>query len=226
MTRTEKILGWIYLVVQLVIVQIILLFINTILPQPMSEAELNFVYFAVNFLCITLIFHNFLIESGKLSLKNPVYCLLSAIYAFIGYLAINAVINIGINAIVKNFYPDFYNVNDASISAITKDNYFLMFIGTVILVPLTEEMLYRGLVFGLIYNKNHVLAYIVSTIAFSALHIVGYIGYFEPLHLLICFLQYIPASLCLAWAYARADSIWAPVLLHMSINLIATAGMR
>ena len=222
MTRTEKTLGWIYLVMELFVVQIILLFINTVLPEPMSEAELNFVYFALNFLVITLIVHRFLIESGKLSLADPIACLQAAFFGFLGYWVMNIVLSLIIDAV----YPDFYNVNDAGISQLTQENYLLMSVGTVVLVPLAEEMLYRGLVFGLLYNKSRILAYIVSTVAFSALHIIGYIGSFEPLHLLVCFLQYIPASLSLAWAYAKADSIWAPVLIHMTINQIATLAMR
>ena len=44
--------------------------------------------------------------------------------------------------------------------------------------------------------------------------------------LLLCFVQYLPAGLCLGWAYARADSIFAPTLMHMIINLIGMLAMR
>ena len=97
---------------------------------------------------------------------------------------------------------------------------------TVVLVPLTEELLYRGLIFRPLYNKSPLAGYVISTFIFSALHVVSYIGSYSPLHLALCFLQYLPASICLGWAYARSDSIWSPVMIHMTINFIGALSMR
>jgi membrane protease YdiL (CAAX protease family) len=99
-----------------------------------------------------------------------------------------------------------------------------MVIGTVVLVPIVEETLYRGLIFGLLPKR--ILRYAVSVGAFCAIHVMGYIGYYEPLHLLLCFMQYIPAGLVLAYAYERSGSIFAPILIHMAINGIAMLFMR
>ena len=106
------------------------------------------------------------------------------------------------------------------------DDYTLMIIGTVLLVPITEELLYRGLIFASLYNRSRVLAYIVSTLAFAALHVYTYIGTYPPEQLLLCLLQYLPAGICLGWAYAKTDSIWTPVLIHMTVNTIAVSAMR
>jgi membrane protease YdiL (CAAX protease family) len=38
--------------------------------------------------------------------------------------------------------------------------------------------------------------------------------------------QYLPAGLALAWAYEKADTIWAPILMHMTINQISITFMR
>ena len=62
-------------------------------------------------------------------------------------------------------YPDFSNVNDTSIMELTQQNYTLMAIGTVLLVPVVEETLYRGVVFGSLYKRSRVAAYTVSTLA-------------------------------------------------------------
>ena len=122
--------------------------------------------------------------------------------------------------------PNFSNINNSTILEMAQDNYALIVLCTVLLVPFTEELLYRGMLFGSLQSKSRPAAYIVSTLAFGLIHITGYIGTAEPLTLLLCFLQYIPAGISLAWAYEKADSIWAPILMHMTINQISISLMR
>ena len=127
---------------------------------------------------------------------------------------------------VRQLVPSFSNYNDHSIAAILKGNYFLMLIGTVILVPPVEECLFRGLIFRNLYGKSRWAAYIVSILAFAVIHIIGYIGSYSAIELLMAFLQYLPAGLCLAWAYTKADTIFAPIVIHAAINFISINGLR
>ena len=55
---------------------------------------------------------------------------------------------------------------------------------------------------------------------------VGYIGSADLITLCLCFMQYLPAGITLAWAYEKADTIAAPMLIHIMINLIGTTAMR
>lgn len=222
MTRTERILGFCYLPVQILLLPIVLVQGNLILGSPLSAAQLNFALFALDFICITVIFRRFLWQSLRQALSAPWQLLR---YAGAGLL-LYWIGSIAVNYFIFSVYPDFSNVNDASISELTQQNYTLMSVGTVLLVPVTEESLYRGLVFGSIYKRSRIAGYAVSTLIFAALHVVGYIGYFDPVHLLLCFLQYIPAGLCLAWAYVKADTIWAPILMHIAINQMGVLAMR
>ena len=68
--------------------------------------------------------------------------------------------------------PGFSNINDASISAMAKTNYTLMLIGVVFLVPLAEEMLYRGLIFRNLWQSSKAAAYLLSMAAFAAVHTI------------------------------------------------------
>lgn len=221
LTTREVIFGWIFLPTQLLLIPTIIVLINMIYGNPLNDAESNFIFFAVNFVCAAIIFWHFLNSNGKIALQNPINCLKSALFGFGLYWLLNIVVA----NVIMVLYPDFYNVNDASIDSMVAENSTLMIIGSVLLVPLTEEVLYRGLIFGSLYNRHPVLAYVISVAAFSLLHIIGYVGLYEPFHLLMCFLQYIPAGICLAWAYARADSIWAPILIHMTVNQIGMLSM-
>ena len=222
MTRREALWGWGYLLFQLFLLPLILITANSLLSQPLPEATVNFVYFLLNFLCILAIARRFLLDSLQVALRSPFRCLRAA---FLG-LALYFVCNILLSNLIIRFRPDFININDNSISSMTQGHFTIVSIGTILLVPPAEEFLYRGLVFGQLYNKNKLLAYVVSTIVFSAIHVIGYIGSYDLELLLLCFIQYIPAGICLGWAYARADSIFAPILMHITINQIGMQAMR
>ena len=222
MTRTEVCFGWIYFLIQLFLLPSILVTGNQLFDEPLSVAELNFVMFALNFLVVTVLFHRYLLESARLSLAAPMGCLRAAFLGLMLYYLGNLIVGRLIFAID----PDFANVNDANISAMTQEQYTLMAIGTVLLVPPVEEVFYRGLVFRGLHGKSRIAAYAVSTLVFSAVHILGYIGTSDWSTLVLCFLQYVPASIALAWAYERSDSIWAPILMHMTVNQIGILAMR
>ena len=93
-------------------------------------------------------------------------------------------------------------------------------------MPLAEEMLYRGLIFRNLWQDSKVAAYLLSMAAFAAIHVLGYIGSEDIATLLVCFLQYLPAGLCLAWTYTKADNIFAPIVVHALVNAIAIGALR
>ena len=222
MTKTEWNLGWLFLVAQLLVLPVALVMANQLLGSPLSVAELNFVLFVINFLLTLAIFHRFLWSSLRLSLCAPFRYLRAAFLGFAAYYLLSFLVGI----FIQTVYPAFSNVNDENIILMSQDGYTLMAVGTILLVPITEETLYRGLVFRGLHSKSRLAAYAVSTAVFAFIHIAGYIGAAEPIVLLLCFLQYIPAGLTLAWAYERADSIWAPILMHIAINQIGMSSMR
>ena len=222
MTKSEIIGGWSYLFLQLLILPVVLRFVNMVLGNPLSSAEINFVFFALNFICVTVIFRCFLLTSVRNALTEPLRIIRAAFTGFVLYYIASYVVGL----IIFFIAPDFSNVNDESLAGMTQGNFALMSIGTVLLVPPVEEVLFRGLIFRGLYRRNRFTAYLVSTLVFSSIHVVGYIGFYDPLTLLLCFLQYIPASLCLGWAYAKADSIIAPILIHITVNLIGMLAMR
>ena len=69
-------------------------------------------------------------------------------------------------------------------------------------------------------------AAVVSTVLFSLIHINNYIGYYDPLTMLLSFVQYIPAGICLAAAYEISGSIFAPVLIHTAVNAVGMLAVR
>ncbi|MBQ6160772.1 MAG: CPBP family intramembrane metalloprotease [Oscillospiraceae bacterium] len=90
-----------------------------------------------------------------------------------------------------------------------------------ILAPLAEELSFRGVLFCGLYPRSRILAYAVSMLAFSLLHVLSAIPY-QPVSItLINLLVYLPAGYALSWIYERSGSIWSAVFLHAALNAIS-----
>ena len=216
----ETLAGFCYLAFQLLALPSFLTFANGQLEQPLNTAELNFVFYITNFIAILLIFHDFLSRSLTNALRHPIELCQAVILGFVAYYACFY----ATDRLVSLLVPSFSNYNDEAIFAMRGTNSFLMLIGTVILVPPVEECLYRGLIFRNLYKKSRPAAYLVSMTAFACIHILGYIGVYSPLELVMAVLQYLPAGLCLAWSYVKADTIFAPIVIHAAVNYITLRG--
>lgn len=213
--------GLCYLVFQMLLLPSLLYWINDQLAKPLAESELNFLYYLVNFIAVLLIFHSFLERSLSQLFQHPIDALQAAVLGFVAYYACFH----AMDWLIGLLRPGYSNYNDASIAALSRGNYFLMLIGTVVLVPPVEECLYRGLIFRNLYTKSPWAAYIISIAAFSCLHILGYIGTYNPADLIIAFAQYLPAGLWLAWSYIKGDTIFVPILIHAAVNYITIRGI-
>lgn len=210
----ESIWGFTYLAFQLLFLPILLNSLNIYVG--LSKSELNFVFFFLNFLAVICIFHDFLGRSARQMVDHPAYFCQAVILGVVAYFACAYCVK----WLIRLLCPGFANLNDASMTAMYSKSRLLMLLGTVILVPPVEECLYRGLIFRNLYSKSRVAAYIVSILAFTAIHIMGFVKTYSPLELCMAILQYLPAGLCLAWAYTKADTIFAPIFIHAFVNFI------
>ena len=222
MTRRETYYGFIYLIVQFFLLPPVISLVLPFLPESVNDAQINFVYYLVNFFAISLILRKFLWQNAERMSMYPGYFFRVVLLGLARYLVLNSLVGY----LLLWLDPGYFNANDAAIAEMVHSELTLIAAGTILLVPLAEECLFRGLIFGNLRKKSRLLAYILSLAAFSVIHITGYIGIYTPMQLLISFLSYLPAGLCLAWAYEKADTIFAPILIHAAVNAIAIYGMR
>ncbi len=222
MNRQEVMAGLFYMAFQFVFLPSMLQAVNAMLHKPLTEAELNFTYYLINFLMMTVLFHDFLSNSLRHAWNHPVDLIQAVILGLAAYYACL----FAVDKVVSLLMPGFANRNNDAIGAMLRSSRYLMFIGTVILVPPFEECLFRGLIFRSLYGKSRWVAYTVSILAFAMVHIVGFQGSYSPLEILFAVLQYLPAGLCLAWSYAKAGNIFAPILIHAAVNYITVNGLR
>ena len=218
----ESMGGFCYLAFQMLFLPSLLSWGNAQLPTPLSDAELNFLFYLINFIAVLIIFHDFLSKALTQVFQHPILFIEGVILGTVAYYALFWLTDKAVSLLV----PGFSNYNDASVLEMVYSNRLLMLVGLLVLVPLAEECLFRGLIFRNLYGKSKWAAYIVSILAFAVIHILGYIGQYSPLELILAFLQYLPAGLCLAWAYIRSGTIFAPIVIHSIVNYISIYGIR
>ena len=220
LTKNQRNWGWFWWAFQLIFLPLILTESNRYLGAPVTEAELNFIFFCVNFAATTLILGRFFLNSCAHGLRRVFYTLQSAFLGFALYFLVKFLLGFA----TAWLFPNYVNQNDSSIQAMLHQSPLLISIGVTLLVPVAEELMYRGVIFGSIHSRSRLLAYALSSVLFSLVHILGYLS--DPVTFVVSLIQYLPAGLCLAWAYARSGSILAPILMHIAINQIGLQFMR
>lgn len=220
--KREKILGGAYWAVYAVGLSLVLILIFTALGQDVEDPDvlllLNLCFFAINFAAIMVIFWDFLCRSFE-PIRKFGWFMLAVVVSY----GIYYVLSLSLSIVYQVFglYPE--NLNQDSVDTMLLSEPMLMTICVVVFAPITEECLCRGLLFGPLCRKCPWLAYVVSTVVFALIHVLGSIGAVSLRDLFLNFVLYLPPGLALGYAYQKTRSIWASILLHSFINLMSVA---
>ncbi len=220
MTYVEQILGWVYVFVHMFAMAYILSALNAhvfpLMGFRLGDTWLNLLYYAVGFAYLLGFLFHYLRETFADMCGSFGRTVIAVLVGFIAYVFLSNLVSLGLRFFLENLT----NPNSAAVNASTKLNPNKMLVIGVLLAPVVEETLFRGVVFGSLRRKNALLAYAVSTLLFAVYHLWSYMVYdFHP-SLLLYLLQYLPAGLVLGWAYDYSKTLWAPVFLHMMINYV------
>ena len=215
MTEKEMRTGWLWLALQMLLLPSLI----TQLAGGLGSAAVNFLYHLVSFAAVLVLFRGFLARSLRsfgrgIGKALPVIALALAAYYLSGWL---------VNRVILALDGEFFNVNDNSIRSLRQQGMVLTALATVVLAPVSEECLFRGLIFHTAGKYGTAAAYLVSAAGFAALHIAGYLGAAPALRLGLCFLQYLPVGLILAAAMERTGSIVTAMCIHFIINAVSMA---
>ena len=215
LTKQEKRWGWVYLAAQMLVIPFAVAFV-CLLMAVTSEADINLICFYLNAALAVIVFRDLLSKSLENCRGRWKETLLTALKGFGLYWLVST----AVAAAILTLKPDFANVNDQSVGAMLSERPLLMTIAVVFAAPLAEECLFRGWMFTGLAKRSLPLAYAVTCGFFSAAHVVGYIGLYEPRTLLLCFIQYLGPSLVLCRVCHKNDSLCAPLLMHTAINAV------
>ena len=212
MTDSERRRGWVFFALYLLVFPYLNAWAQRLLmgegEAPVAEA--NVVYYVLLFALALLVFWTFLRHGFSLLVD----WLPENAFAFVTGLAGAGLLHFLVTLIP---YPvqnpsEMQYLQEFAISPVATA------VLLVVLIPLIEETLFRGLVFGSLRQYSRPLAYVVSVLVYALACVWRYaleIG--DPAYLLL-FIQYLPMSLALTWCYDNGGSIWSAVALHMTIN--------
>jgi membrane protease YdiL (CAAX protease family) len=183
-----------------------------------GSIAVNFAFYSVSRLIgLGLIY--LLLRRRRVSLREFGFRKFSPKVALVSLAIAVAIMIIGtivVFAIVSALYPqvDLEQAQDVVFkNAANVPQIILAFIALVVIAPLAEESIFRGLLLPAFAKKiGFIMAAIVTSIMFGAIH--GQLN--------VAIVTFI-LGLLLAWMYKRTNSLWPAIMLHSLKNLIAFA---
>lgn len=222
MTRPERIAGWILLPCYVFLLPLLLSLIFAQLGWGDGGVRMNAVYFGLSLLLTLLIFHRFLYSSLCAVPRHFWNFLQALILGFVLYYAAVFVLGVAYDRL----FPGLVIPNDAAVDSLAAHSYGFTVVCAVLIAPIVEETLVRGLVFGSVQRKSRVWAYVASIVLFSLLHVWQYFGAASAGTIVLSALAYLPAGIALGWTYEKAGNLTAAIVLHMAVNAISLGLLR
>lgn len=214
-SAAAQVAGFCYLPFYVVLLALLLRYLSGLLNLNLTELHLNICYFSINCIVVWVIFHNFLLRSFR-GIR-----FWELVQAVILGLAFHYAGTFAYGLIVSLLKLNLVSFNDETVLMLAQQGKAAMIICAVILAPVVEETLVRGLIFGTIRRKSRILAYAVSIVFFAVLHVWQYLLVENVKAVLLAALQYVPAGIALGWTYEKSNNIWAPIMMHMTVNAIS-----
>ena len=214
LTVEEQRVGWVffalYLLVLPFLVGVVTRFLDEHLELGFTAAESSAIYYAAVLLLLVAVFWDFLKNAFRILSDNPRRNLFALVAGFLGGLLFTVLLSL-IPLPVEN--PVIGDYRGQFLLAPGFTTAVVMF-----LRPMTEEILYRGLLFGFLRKGSRPLAYAVS-IGVAALAAVWQFAIPDggPLYLLLA-LRYIPLAAAATWAYDIGGSVLTPMALRVILN--------
>lgn len=176
----------------------------------------TFVWYCILSIIILTFFGSTLRESAlnikKRLLKNFVYLLVIGFTTLIFMIIASILIN--------NF--GIVNQNQVEVNYALKNQRTLMLIATCLLAPITEEFVYRYILFRSLRSYNIFLSHLITSLMFGFLHVWFYVIMDKNLLALFAMLPTFIIGLGCSITYEKTKNILFPILLHMAINLMSS----
>ena len=202
MPRGARIAGWVYLPVHVFVLPLTLgAVLAAVLGELPSDIVCNVWYYLIGLVFTLAVMWRFLHRSYDTMAGSILRCIGKMLAA----------------------YGELPVPNNDAVSGLAKVDYKRMIAVAVLMAPLVEECLFRGVVFGTIRPHSRFWAYAVSIALFSLYHVWQYVVMYGDPKLLLSALAYVPVSAALTFCYEQTRSIWPPVFFHMCINALSLA---
>jgi membrane protease YdiL (CAAX protease family) len=222
MTVPERAAGIVYIPIHSFVLPLGLQMLLSVAGFELKAVELTLAVYSISFMFILITSFHFLKNSFSDLFDNFIGAMQSVALGIVVYF----IANMAVSFVLLGFMDNIVNPNSQEIMNEAQLNPDAMLVVSVLFAPIVEETMFRGALFGSIRKRARAAAYIVSALVFALYHLWPYFIYDFHARDMLFALQYIPASLVLAWCFERGGSIWAPITLHALINLIASVSIK
>ncbi len=217
LSKPQVILGWCYLPMYLFLTAWIIQFIFGFLGLKQDIMALNIAYFSTNFAVVVLGFSSWLRRSFRGFTERFWPFIQTLILGFALYYFTQLVLS----TVLVLLFGEQTAANNDAVGGLVQSSAGIMALFLIIAAPITEEVLVRGVVFGSLHKINRYLAYAVSILLFSSMHVWQHLAALDFVSAVFNLLLYVPAGVALGWTYEKSGTIWCPITLHAIVNAIS-----
>lgn len=214
MTKGEMYRGWVFFALYFLVFPFLMAGVQWIFDEKwglyLPDASANVVYYSFSAVLVLLVFWSFLKHGFFLLLDFLPENLFAIFTGFLGWFILHYLVGLVPLPVSNPALGDYAQQ-------------FLLYPGAttailVLLMPLVEEILFRGLLFGALRRYSRVIAYVLSVLL-SALYTVWQYAFVSgDLRYLLLAVLYLPASLAFTWCYDNGGSVWSAIFLHMAVS--------
>lgn len=173
-------------------------------------AEANVVYYGFLFVLVLLVFWGFLKEDflGLLDwLPENLFSLAAGLLLAGGF-------RVALHLLPLHIFDPMAGQYAAEFAAAPGPTLVLL----LVLIPVVEELVYRGIVYGTLRSYSPALAGVAATILYALANVWRYALELGDVRVLLLAFLYLPKGAALTWCYDNGGSIWACALCHAAIN--------
>ena len=216
-TRGELFRGWVFFALYLTVFPALMGTVQRFSMEELPVAETNVVYYLLCAVMAFLVFWTFLRKGFDLLLDR----LPENLFAF----AVGLVAAVGLWFLIRLIPLPVINPNTMSYPEQFALSPAATVVILVVLMPMVEEVLFRGMLFGNARRYSRVFAYVLAVPVYAVYCVWQFIFTWEGVDLryLLLFLRYLPMSIACTWAYDRGGSVWSAISLHTLFNAFSLA---
>lgn len=179
----------------------------------------TFLHSAVCFLLTVILYRRFLRDSLRAAVQGDRRrfwkgFFLGCVLYWIPALLVMGVGTLAPEGLIRQPHQD-------QLNSLGEQNLPALWIMSVCLAPVTEEVLYRGVFFSLSRDPHRAVGYVLTAALFALAHMAAYLTDMNAATFLYNLISYSIPGLALCYAYESSGNIFAAILLHFSINLVS-----
>lgn len=179
---------------------------------------LNFLFDLMMLIISILIFKDVLKKQWGIFKRdfnmNMIYGCLIGLGLMLGASYIGGIITFALQGGVQS------SANQGAIESMLVTHKLLMILPTVLFAPILEEIIFRGMLFGWIYELSPKLAHVFSGFIFGFIHIMNSVMSGDVSEWAQIF-SYMFMGMVLSYLYEKRNTIYVPMLAHVSNNLLS-----